>query len=158
MPRKHSVVLDPPTRDQLRRLVSTGTAHARTIQHAHTLLLADEGDDGPAWRDEKIADALGVSDRTIARTRKRFCTEGSDEALRVIADRPGRPPKIDGTAEAHLVALACSEPPEGRDRWSVRLLTDRFVTLGVDEGWLDEPLSHEAVRVALKKTRSSRGA
>lgn len=158
MPQKHSVVLDLPTRDELRRLVSTGTAHARTIQHAHTLLLTDEGEDGPAWSDEKVADALGVSDRTIARTRKRFCIEGLDEALRVIADRPGRPPKIDGTAEAHLIALACSEPPAGRDRWSVRLLTDRFVALGVEEAWLDEPVSRETVRVALKKTRSSRGA
>lgn len=158
MPRKHAVALDGPTRDRLRRLVSTGTAHARSIQHAHSLLLTDEGDDGPAWSDEKVADALGASDRTIARTRQRFCTEGLDAALRVIADRPGRPPKIDGVAEAHLVALACSEPPAGRDRWSVRLLSDRFVALGVEGGWLDEPVSRETVRVALKKTRSSPGA
>ena len=158
MPRKHTVVLDPPTRDRLRGLVSTGTAHARTIQHAHALLLTDEGDGGPAWSDEKVADALGASDRTVARTRKRFCTEGLDDALRVIAERPGRPLKIDGVAEAHLVALACSEPPAGRDRWSVRLLSDRFVALGVEGGWLDEPVSRETVRVALKKTRSSPGA
>lgn len=157
MPAKHSVRLNAETRDQLRRLVSTGSAHARAIQHAHTLLLTDEGNLGPAWSDEKVADALGVSDRTIARTRKRFCCEGLDAALRVIADRPGRPPKIDGVAEAHLVALACSEPPVGRDRWSVRLLSDRFVALGVEQGWLDEPVSRETVRVALKKTRSSRG-
>lgn len=158
MPAKHIVRLDELTRQRLRRLVSTGSAHARTIRHAHTLLLADEGDHGPAWGDEKVADALGVSDRTVARTRKRFCTEGLDEALRVIADRPGRPPKIDGVAEAHLVALACSEPPAGRDRWSVRLLSDRFVALGVEAGWLDEPVSRETVRVMLKKTHSSRGA
>lgn len=158
MPRKHSVCLDGPTRARLRRLVSTGTAHARSIQHAHVLLLTDEGDGGPAWDDEKVADALGVSSRTVARLRQRFVTEGLDAALRVIADRPGRPPKIDGTAEAHLVALACSEPPKGRDRWSVRLLADRFVALGVEEGWLEEPVGREAVRVALKKTRSSRGA
>jgi hypothetical protein len=158
MPAKHTVRLDAPTRERLRRLVSTGSAHARTLQHAHTLLLTDEGDDGPAWSDETVADALGTSDRTVARTRKRFCTEGLEAALRVIADRPGRPPKIDGVAEAHLVALACSEPPAGRDRWSVRLLSDRFVTLGVEEGWLDEPVSRETVRVALKKTRSSPGA
>lgn len=158
MPAKHTVRLDAETRDRLRRLVSTGSAHARTIQHAHALLLTDEGDHGPAWRDEKVAAALGTSDRTVARTRKRFCAEGLEAALRVIADRPGRPPKIDGTAEAHLVALACSEPPQGRDRWSVRLLADRFVALGVEEGWLDEPVSRETVRVALKKTRSSPGA
>lgn len=158
MPAKHVVRLDSGVRERLRRLVSTGSAHARTIQHAHTLLLTDEGDHGPGWTDEKVADALGTSDRTVARTRKRFCTEGLDDALRVIADRPGRPPKIDGVAEAHLIALACSEPPAGRDRWTVRLLSDRFVALGVEEGWLDEPVSREAVRVALKKTRSSRGA
>lgn len=157
MPVKNSVRLDAPTRERLRRLVSTGSAHARAIQHAHTLLLTDEGDDGPAWGDEKVADALGTSDRTVARTRKRFCTEGLDAALRVIADRPGRPPKIDGTAEAHLVALACSEPPAGRDRWSVRLLSDRFVALGVERGWLGESVSRETVRVALKKTHSSPG-
>lgn len=158
MPQKHSVVLDLPTRDELRRLVSTGTTHARTIQHAHTLLLTDEGDHGPGWADEKVADALGVSDRTIARTRRRFCAEGLDEALRVIAERPGRPPKIDGTAEAHLIALACSEPPAGRDRWSVRLLADRFVALGVEGGWLEKPVSRETVRVALKKTSLNPGA
>ena len=158
MSQKHSVVLDQPTRERLRRLVSTGTAHARSIQHAHTLLLTDEGEHGPAWSDEKVADALGVSARTVARTRKRLCTEGLDEALRVIADRPGRPPTIDGTAEAHLIALACSEPPAGRDRWSVRLLADRFVALGVEEGWLEKPVSRETVRVSLKKTSSSPGA
>jgi hypothetical protein len=158
MPTKHRVHLDPEARQRLRTLVSTGTAHARSIQHAHALLLTDEGEDGPAWSDEKVADALGTSDRTVARTRRRFCTEGLEAALRVIKHRPGRPPAIDGTAEAHLVALACSEAPEGRDRWSVRLLTDRFVALGLEEGWLDEPLSRETVRVALKKTRSSPGA
>ena len=158
MPAKHTVWLDAPTRERLRRLVSTGSAHARTIQHAHTLLLTDEGDHGPGWADEKAADALGVRARTVARTRRRFCAEGLDEALRVIAERPGRPPKIDGTAEAHLIALACSEPPEGRDRWSIRLLTDRFVALGVEDGWLGEAVSCETVRVALKKTRSSPGA
>lgn len=158
MPRKHAVCLDTPTRDKLRRLVSTGTAHARSIQHAHTLLLTDEADGGPPWTDEKVADALGVSDRTIARTRRRFCTEGLDAALRVITDRPSRPPKIDGVAEAHLVALACEAPPAGRDRWSVRLLADRFVALGVEQGWLGEPVSRETVRVALKKTRSTPGA
>ncbi len=158
MPTKHAVSLDAPTQDRLRRLVSTGTAHARAIQHANVLLLTDEGDDGPAWSDEKVADALGASARTVARTRHRFCNEGLDAALRVIADRPGRPPKIDGVAEAHLVALACSEPPAGRDRWSVRLLSDRFVALGVEDGWLDAPVSRETVRVALKKTRSSPGA
>lgn len=152
MPAKHTVCLDPATRAKLERLVRNGSAHARTIRHAHTLLLCDEGDDGPAWCDEKVADALSASPNTIARTRRRFVREGLDEALRVIKDRPGRPPKLDGSAEAHLVALVCSEPPAGHARWSVRLLTDRFVALGLEEGWLDEPVSRESVRKVLKKT------
>lgn len=156
MPAKHIVCLDRATRDKLQRLTRTGSTHARTLQHAHTLLLTDQGEHGPAWSDEKVADALGCGTATVARTRRRFTTEGLDAALRVIKDRPGPPPKIDGTAEAHLIALACSEPPAGHARWSVRLLADRFVTLGLEQGWLDEPVSRELVRQALKKTGSSR--
>lgn len=157
MPTKARVLLDADTRQRLQRLVSTGTEHARRIQHAHTMLLCDEGEQGPAWNDEKVADALGCGIATVARTRRRFCREGLDAALRIIKDRPGRPPKIDGTAEAHLVALSCSEPPAGHARWSVRLLADRFVTLGLEEGWLDRPVSRETVRQVLKKTGSSHG-
>jgi hypothetical protein len=155
MPAKYDVRLSDDQRDHLDALIRTGRSHARALQHARALLLTDASDGGPAWTDEKAADALGCSPQTVARTRRRFVTEGLEAALRVIADRPGRPPKIDGAAEAHLVALACSEPPEGRARWTVRLLTDRYVALGVDEGWLDEPVSRETVRQTLKKTRSS---
>jgi len=152
MPAKYAVALSDEQRDHLDALVHTGRSHARTLHHARTLLLTDASDDGPAWTDEKAADALGCGTTTVARTRRRFCTEGLDAALRVIADRPGRPPKIDGVAEAHLVALACSEPPEGRARWTVRLLADRYVALGVEDGWLDGPVSRETVRGTLKKT------
>ena len=155
MPAKYDVRLTEDQRDHLDALIRTGRSHARTLQHARVLLLADASDDGPAWTDEKAADALGCSPQTVSRTRRRFVTEGLDAALRVIAERPGRPPKIDGAAEAHLIALACSEPPEGRARWTVRLLTDRYVALGVKQGWLGEPVSRETVRQALKKTRSS---
>lgn len=139
----------------------TGRAHARTIRHAHMLLLCDESERGPSWTDEKVADALscGIATvalscgiATVARLRRRFTTEGLEACLRVIADRPGRPPKIDGVAEAHLVALACSAPPKGRARWSIRLLADQFVELGLEEGWLGEPVSRETVRLTLKKT------
>jgi transposase len=155
MPAKHNARLTDDQRDHLDALVRTGRSHARTLQHARALLLTDASDDGPAWTDEKAADALGCSPQTVARIRRRFVTEGLDAALRVIAERPGRPPKIDGAAEAHLIALACSEPPEGRARWTVRLLTDRYVALGVEQGWPGEPVSRETVRQALKKTRSS---
>lgn len=155
MPAKYTVRLSDDERDRLDRLTRVGSAPARTIAHARALLLADASDDGPAWTDEKAADALGVSPATVARTRKRFVAEGLDEAVRTRRGGPGRPPKIDGTAEAHLVALACSAPPEGRARWTVRLLADRYVTLGLDEGWLDGPVSRETVRQALKKTGSA---
>lgn len=154
---KHRVELTERQRTDLERLVSQGTAPARKIQHAHILLLADEGPHGPAWTDEKVALAASSSAATVARTRRRFVTEGIEAALRVIKDRPGRPPKIDGIAEAHLVALVCSEPPEGHARWSVRLLADRFVALGTEEGWLAKPVGREAVRRALKKMSSSPG-
>lgn len=155
MPAKHAVRLDRARRDKLQRLTCTGSAHARSIQHAHILLLTDQGEHGPAWSDEKVADALGCGTATVARLRRRFLGEGLDAALRVVKDRPGRPPKIDGIAEAHLVALACSEPPTGQARWSVRLLADCFVTLGLEEGWLDRSVSRELVRQTLKKTGSS---
>lgn len=149
MPAKQAVCLSDDDRRHLDRLTRVGRAHARSIQHARILLLADASDDGPAWTDEKVADALGCGASTVARVRKRFLKDGLDEAVRPRREAPGRPPKIDGVAEAHLVALACSEPPEGRATWSLRLLADRFVALGVSES-----VSHETVRLTLKKTRS----
>ena len=155
MPAKHRVHLPGDERLRLEQIVSVGAAHARTIRHAHILLLCDEGADAPAWTDEKVADALSCGTATVARLRRRYHQEGLEACLRVIKDRPGRPPKIDGAAEAHLIALACSEPPEGRERWSLRLLTDRFVELGLEAGFLEEPVTYEAVRQRLKKTNSS---
>lgn len=152
MPAKYVVRLSDEQRDHLDALTRTGRSHARTIRHARTLLLTDASDDGPAWDDERIAAALGCSAPTVARTRKRFLAEGLDEAVRTRRGGPGRPPKIDGVAEAHLVALSCSEPPEGRAVWTTRLLADRYVSLGVTEGWLDGPVSYETVRQTLKKT------
>lgn len=153
MPAKYDVFLADDQRDALDVLTRTGTSHARAIQHARTLLLADASDEGPAWDDGRIAVAVGCSPATVARTRKRFVAEGLDEAVRVRKGGPGRPPKIDGVAEAHLIALACSEPPEGRAVWTTRLLADRYVALGVSEGWLAEPVGRETVRQTLKKTR-----
>ena len=158
MPAKHVVRLSDDQRDHLDALTRTGTRHVRAVQHARTLLLTDASHGGAAWTDEKVADALGCGLATVARTRRRFCEEGLDAAVRVRKGGPGRPPKIDGVAEAHLVALACGTPPEGRARWTVRLLADRFVTLGVDEGWLAGSVSHETVRGTLKKTCSGRTA
>ncbi|MGB3542093.1 helix-turn-helix domain-containing protein [Rubrivirga sp.] len=146
MPAKHTVRLSDEQRVRIDRTIRTGIAHARTVAYARALLLVDEADGGMAWSDEKAADALGVCARTVARLRRRFCTEGADEALRPHRSAPGRPFKIDGVAEAHLIALACSEPPEGQAAWSLRLLADEFVALGVCE-----PVSYETVRRTLKK-------
>ena len=157
MPAKYSVCLSDEQRERLDQLTRTGTRPARLIQHARILLLTDEPfDHGSGWSDEKVADALGCGTATVARTRRRFVTEGLEAALRVRKDVPGRSPKIDGVAEAHLIALACSEPPAGRARWTVRLLADRFVSLGVEAGFLDRPVSRETVRQTLKKTHSGR--
>ena len=154
MSAKHKVCLSEEQRSHLDTLTRTGRHHVRAVQHARALLLADASADGPAWDDERIATALACSAATVARTRKRFCAEGLTEAIRVRRTGPGRPPKIDGVAEAHLIALACSAPPEGRAVWTTRLLADRYVALGVSEGWLGEPVSRETVRQTLKKTHS----
>ena len=150
MSTKQRVKLSKVERDHLEEIVHTGRAHARTLNHAHTLLLCDESEAGPSWSDDRIADALSCNPRTVARTRSRFNREGIDEALRVIKKRGGRRSKIEGATEAHLIALACSQPPAGRARWTIRLLSDQFVDLCIREGL--EPLSRETVRQMLKKT------
>jgi transposase len=148
MNKKYRVRLTDQERNHLEKLVRKGKAHARKLTYARILLKADE--DGPAWTDEHIADAFEVSVATIARERKRYCEEGLEIAL--MPKKPGPPRRrvLDGRAEAHLIALACSDPPEGRERWSMRLLADRMVELGhVDT------ISYETVRRTLKKTSSN---
>ena len=149
MYKKYVVRLTEEERSQLETLMRSGRAHARKLLYGRILLKADAG--GPdRWTDERIADALEVSTATVARERRRFCEEGLEVAL--MPRKPGRPRRrvLDGRAEAHLLALSCSEAPEGRERWSLRLLADRMVELGhADE------LSYETVRRTLKKTNSS---
>ena len=131
----------------LEALVRRGRAHARKLLYARILLKSDAAQGGPAWTDERIAEAFEVSTATVARERRRFSEEGLEVAL--MPRKPGRPRRrvLDGRAEARLVALACSEPPEGRVSWTLRLLADRMVELGHVEG-----VSHETVRRTLKKT------
>jgi transposase len=147
--KKYRVHLTDEERNHLEELVRKGKAHARKLLYARILLKADEN--GPApWTDERIADALEVSVATVARERRRFCEEGLEVAL--LPKKPGRPRRriLDGRAEAHLIALACSNAPEGRDHWPLRLLADRMVELGYVES-----LSYETVRRTLKKTNLS---
>src|SRR5690242_15856823 len=104
-------------------MTSSGKASALALARARVLLKADQADGGPAWDDARIAEALEVGVRTVERVRQRFVERGLDAALqRKPQDRPGRERKLDGAAEARLVALACSEPPDGRPCWTMQLL------------------------------------
>ena len=146
--KKYIVRLSGEERKSLKRLVSSGKGSARMFTRARILLKADVGEDGPGWPDEKIADALDVTIQTIERIRKQLVEEGLEAVLsrRKYVQKVSRK-KLDGDAEAHLIALACTDAPEGYTRWSLRLLADRMVELGYVES-----ISHEAVRRVLKKT------
>jgi homeodomain-containing protein len=153
--RKNPVSLTGDDRGKLEGLIARGSAPARQLTHARILLKADEGEDAPgeAWPDLRIADALEVSRSTVSRVRERFVREGLEAALVHRKPKRTKPKKLDGSQEAHLIALSCSQPPKGKKRWSVRLLADRFVSLECAE----EPISRELVRRTLKKVPSSPG-
>jgi transposase len=146
--KKYLVTLTPEERDWLTGLVSAGKRSALTITRARILLKADQADGGPAWEDQGIAQALDCSVRTVERVRQRFVERGPEQALgRKPQDRPSRERKFDGAAEARLIAVACSAPPEGRARWTMKLLADKLVELEVFDS-----VSDETVRRVLKKT------
>lgn len=146
MPR-YRVTLSLEEREQLRTLVSGGKAAARKITHARILLLADQGEEGPGRTTDDIVEALTTSARTVERVKKRFVEEGLDNAVNP-RPQPPRPDKvkIQGDVEDKLVELAQSDPPEGRGAWTLQLLADQLVMLTSLEN-----LSHESVRLALKK-------
>jgi transposase len=144
--KKYMVDLDERERDRLKQLTTKGESGARTIRRARILLLADED-----RLDKEIASFLGAAVTTVERVRKRFVEEGLEAALSE-RPRPGAARKLDGRQEAFLMALACSDAPEGRGRWSMRMLADRLVELEV----VDE-ISDETVRRTLKRGTSNRG-
>jgi transposase len=150
---KYRVTLTTEERTELERLVSAGKGAARKLAHARILLLADTAS-ADACADEEIVAALGTSLRTVERVRQRLVTEGLADAL-VPRPQPARPGKvkIKGDVEQRLVRLACSDPPQGRCHWTLELLADELVVLG-----LVQKVSRESVRQALKKTTSSRGS
>jgi transposase len=151
--KKYKVTLTAEERERLAGLITAGKAAARKLTHARVLLKADAADGGPAWPDQRIAEAVEVSVATVERVRQRFVEQGLEAALvRKPQDRPSRQPVLDGRAEARLIALACSEPPQGRKEWTMQLLADKLVELSVVGAVCDE-----TVRRALKKARSSRG-
>jgi transposase len=150
---KYRVTLDAEEHAALGHLISAGKAASRRLAHARILLLADAVH-GEGHGDEEIVAALGASLRTVARVRKRFVTEGIESALDP-RPRPARPDKvkIKGDVEQKLIKLACTDPPRGRCHWTLRLLADEMVVLG-----LVDSISTETVRQALKKTISSLGS
>src|SRR5437870_3743533 len=147
MHKKYIVRLTEHEREQLDALLRKGKTAAYKIKHANMLLKADA--DGAAWRDEAIAAAFSVHTRTVAGMRERFVEQGLEAALgRKKQARPSQQPIFDGEAEAHLIALRCSEPPAGHARWTLRLLADTVV-----EWEMVASASHETVRRTRKKTR-----
>ena len=144
MKKKYIVTLTEEERQTLQAMLSRGKAAARKLMHARILLKANVAPGGPGWNDAAITEGLDVGRATVERVRKQFVEDGFEAAL----ERR----KLDGDGEAHLIALACSKAPEGRSRWTLRLLADRMVALEHVEG-----ISYQTVRRTLKKTRSSLG-
>lgn len=154
MPAKRVVCLTAEQRQRCEGVVKSGRAHARTILHANVLLKADGGPDGPRWTDAAIAEAFGVSMVTVSHIRRVMFEQGLDAALcHYRGPRREYRHKLDGHQEAQLIAIACSAPPEGAVRWSLRMIRDRMVALG----YVAE-LSHETVRATLKGGLCSLGA
>lgn len=144
------IYLKKDERTELEQLIKSGIQSARVISRARTLLLLDRSQDEKRTI-EQVMDGAMVSQGTVSNLKKRYFAGGLERALYDLP-RPGAQPKIDGEVEAHLIALTCSDPPEGYDRWTLRLLADRLVTLEVVES-----ISHVAVGEALKKMNLSPG-
>lgn len=146
MRKKYIVRLTSQERQHLTNLVSKGSGQAYKLRHANILLKADA--DGPNWSDATIAEAFSCHTGTVEGIRKRCVLEGIDSALeRKKRDRPPKEKILDGEGEARLIALACSQPPKGRSRWTLELLADKLVELNVVES-----ISYQTVRRTLKKT------
>ena len=150
--KKYRIRLTTDEQKELRALVSHGRTAAYKQTHARILLLSDESRPDGGMTDKEITRALGVGQSTVERIRKRCVEEGIDSALNRKEQLRRRQKALDGEGEARLIAMACGEPPEGRARWTLRLLADQLV-----ECEIVESISTETVRMALKKTNSSRG-
>ena len=152
MLKRYLVTLTVEEREELRKLISRGKAAARKLLRARILLLADQSEGGPAMSDPEIAKAVRCGRATVERVRKQFVEENLEQTLTRKPTVRVYENKIDGRTEAHLIAITCSAPPEGRACWTLRLLADRLVALGHLES-----VSHETVRRTLKKTTLNRG-
>jgi transposase len=148
---RYRVTLTQEERKELESMTRRGKTHARKFIHARALLLCDAGAEGPAWNVSDVATALGVSSRAIEHLKKRFVEDGFEAALeRKSREKPPREVTFDGAFEARLIALACSDAPNGRRRWTVRLLADKAVELSFAAS-----VSHMTVQRVLKKTNLS---
>lgn len=152
MVKKYRVHLAEEEQEELKALVRKGRAAAYKQTHARILLLSDENQAEGAMKDQEIARSLGVGISTVERVRRRCVDEGVAAALGRKEQLRRRQKLLDGSGEAHLIALACSQPPEGRASWTLKLLADRLV-----EREIVESISAETVRNTLKKTHSSPG-
>jgi transposase len=151
MSKKYRVSLSAAERDELTALIRKGKADARKLAHARVLLQVDESASGLSATDEQTAQALNLSTRTVERVRERFVEQGLAAALLPKPSTRRYERAFDGAQEARLIALACSAPPEGKARWTLRLLAEQAVELKIVEA-----VSYESVRQALKKTSLSR--
>jgi transposase len=150
MPKKIYIVkLTPEERAELETLVRRGKVAGWKVQRAQALLKCDQGEQGPGWIDERVAEAFGCTRQSVEHWRKQAAEEGPLSLLERKPRPPPTAPKLDGEGEARLVALACSKPPQGRARWTLQMLADALVRLQVVDAICDE-----TVRQALKKKRA----
>lgn len=150
--KRYKVTVTDEERQNLLALISKGKAAAHKLARARILLQADQGPQGPAWSDEQIQQALHVGRMTVERTRHAFVEHGMDAALhRQNRATPGNQ-KVDGNKEAHLIAIACSTPPQGQKRWTLKLLANKMVELEHFES-----ITAETIRQHLKKMHFSLG-
>jgi transposase len=147
---RYKVTLTVEERAGLEALTRSGKTAARKFVHARALLLCDAGDNGPAWKVANVAEALGITSRSIEHMKRRFVEEGLDSALERKAHSKSRQVTFDGAFEARLTALACSSAPKGRSRWTVRLLAERVVELKIAPS-----VSTMTIQRVLKKTNLS---
>ncbi len=150
--KRYRVTLEEDEREELSALVSKGSGSARRIRRAQMLLMADENQEGGGWKDADIAKALGAHQRTVERTREKCVMAGVEAALNHTRPKRTRSKVLDGAAEARLFQLACSQAPDGHEKWTLQMLADKLIELEIVE-----TVSKETVRTTLKKTNSSRG-
>jgi transposase len=144
--KKYLVELTSEERSGLQMMVTKGKAAAYKIKHAHILLNADQGPEGPGWKDAEIAKTFHCHVTTVENVRRRLLEHGLGAAIERAKHKAYKPRKLDGRAEAQLVAMACSETPAGRNKWTLRLLADRMVELNIVDS-----ISYGTVRNVLKK-------